>query len=189
MDTGPHRVLAVGVVLAAAHTWSMPAGQVWVTGAVAALTGGGVLSPDVDNQRASRRLDGVLPDEILGGGGPLQHRGITHWWAWPALLAVFLTWGPAVPTVASWALWGVTAGWAAHLLGDFAQGAGNPQWGLKAGVPLGPWWWHVGTGIACGSATARVMNGAVYAATVWAAVTLLLGLPLVPSQAVLEALR
>mgnify|MGYP000511744567 CR=1 FL=1 len=52
METGPHRVLAVATVLAAAHTWTIPPAQVWVMGAVAAATGGGVLSPDVDNGRA-----------------------------------------------------------------------------------------------------------------------------------------
>ncbi len=189
MDTGPHRVLAVGVVLAAAHTWSMPAGQVWVMATVASVTGGGAMSLDVDNQRWFRRLDRWVPDEWLGNGGPLQHRGLLHWWGWPALLAAFVTRGPTFPVLASWALWGVVAGWVSHLIGDFLQGAQNPMYGLRAGIPLMPWWWHIGTGIPCGSLRAKTMNWTVYATTVWAAATLVFHAPLLPSTVVSEAFR
>ena len=80
METGPHRVLAVATVLAAAHTWELPPTQVGVMCAVAAATGGGILSPDIDNRKAAKTIDGIVPDEALGGGGPLGHRQITHWW-------------------------------------------------------------------------------------------------------------
>jgi hypothetical protein len=43
---------------------------------LASVTAGGVLSPDVDQFKLWRALDRWLPDEWLGEGGPLQHRGI-----------------------------------------------------------------------------------------------------------------
>jgi hypothetical protein len=44
---------------------------------LASVTAGGIASPDVDQFRVWRALDRWLPDEWLGEGGPLQHRGIS----------------------------------------------------------------------------------------------------------------
>ena len=35
-----------------------------------------------------KTVDRWVPDEWLGHDGPLQHRGITHWWGIPAAAAV-----------------------------------------------------------------------------------------------------
>ena len=188
METGPHRVLAVATVLAAAHTWELPPTQVGVMCAVAAATGGGILSPDIDNRKAAKTIDGIVPDEALGGGGPLGHRQITHWWGWPALLAAWLTYDPPLPVAVSWMLWGVVAGWGSHVAGDALLGAAG--YGHGKGVPLLLWWVRFGTGIDCGSLFARVVSyGVVPAALAWLTVTLATGWPVIPPRTVLEALR
>jgi hypothetical protein len=53
----------------------------WVavpSAAVASLTAGGRFSPDADQYKGWKLFDKYTPDELLGRGGPLQHRGITH---------------------------------------------------------------------------------------------------------------
>lgn len=186
MDTGPHRLLAAATVIAAAHTWTLPPAQVGVMVVAAAVTGGGVLSPDMDLRWA--RVDGIVPDEVLGGGGPLGHRQVTHWVGWPALLAAWLTYGPPLPSVPSWILWGVVAGWGSHLVGDAMFGAAG--YGHGKGVPLVFWWVRFGTGIPCGSLPARVVSyGVLPVALAWLTLTLVAGWPVVPSSAFLEALR
>jgi hypothetical protein len=58
-----------------------------VVGVVAAST---ATLPDICQHRAWRTADAVLPDEALGHGGPLQHRGISHWWGVLYLAAAVL---------------------------------------------------------------------------------------------------
>lgn len=116
--------------------------------AVSTVTAAGWLSPDVDQSWWWRRLDKVLPDELLGEGGPLQHRGITHWWGvtvgWAVLWVVASV---AVPAV-WWVGAGHVAGWTSHLLLDrvFGRRVITPQGAVvvRAGIPLAPWWNHTG---------------------------------------------
>jgi membrane-bound metal-dependent hydrolase YbcI (DUF457 family) len=93
------------------------------------------VGPDIDNARWWRKLDRYVPDEWLGYGGPLAHRGLTHWWGWPALVA-WTTW--QMPAASAWPVLALAVGWASHLLGDLAFGITPP------GVPLAPWSAHVG---------------------------------------------
>jgi hypothetical protein len=106
---------------------------------LAAVTAGGVLSPDVDQFKVWRALDRWLPDEWLGEGGPLQHRGLSHWWGIPAAVAVWLyvSGGP-------WWAWMLLAGWVSHLAADWAFG--KRAWGRGPGIPFLPWWGHRGLG-------------------------------------------
>ena len=99
------------------------------------------MAPDVDNRNWWRKVDGWVPDEILGAQGPLRHRGITHFWGWPALLG-YAAW--ATPPSVAWVAWALTIGWGSHLLMDFIFGIKPP------GVPLLPWWGHVGLGLDSG---------------------------------------
>jgi hypothetical protein len=125
-------------------------------GLAAVFSAGRWLSPDVDLNPAWRVADELIPDELLdrrrisgwspGKGGPLQHRGITHWWGLPAFAAV------GVVVVCSgwlpwWSWWlpaAVISGWVSHLFGDFCWGMGDPSTGRRGGIPLAPWWCHVG---------------------------------------------
>jgi hypothetical protein len=128
---------AMGAALAtAAHQ------SAWValgSACLASITAGGVLSPDVDQFKLWRALDRWLPDEWLGEGGPLQHRGISHFWGLPAAAAAYLyvVGGP-------WWAWMLLAGWVSHLVLDWA--VGKRAWGRGPGIPLLPWWAHHGLG-------------------------------------------
>jgi hypothetical protein len=137
-----------------------------ILAATTVVTAGGPLSPDLDQQAWWRMADRVLPDEALGHGGPMRHRGITHWWGLPAALAYALSASPAH----SWAWWaaaGVALGWASHLLGDFVVGAKSRH--RDAGIPLAPWWWHVGLGAPCGGVVEQAAGVALPAVAVWQA--------------------
>jgi hypothetical protein len=128
---------ATGAALAtAAHQ------SAWVavtSAGLASVTAGGVLSPDVDQFKVWRALDRWLPDEWLGEGGPLQHRGISHFWGLPAAAAAYLyvVGGP-------WWAWMLLAGWVSHLAADWAFG--KRAWGRGPGIPFLPWWAHHGLG-------------------------------------------
>lgn len=103
-------------------------------------------TPDVCQRGWWRSMDRWTPDEVLGNGGPLQHRGISHWWGMPAA-----AWFLALPQSTGWAhllLAALLVGVGSHLAGDFLVGKGG--YGRGPGVPLGPWFWHVGLGIDCG---------------------------------------
>jgi len=148
-----------GAALAAgASPW--PALAVAVT---ATATGGGRLSPDVDQYRAWRRLDRWLPDELLGAGGPLQHRGISHWWGTALALPVVLAGLLALVVPVGW-VWpvpaGVAAGWASHLALDYVFGATvrTPEGCVivRAGVPAAPWWSHRGVHWPSGGTRSKV---------------------------------
>jgi hypothetical protein len=124
-------------------------------GIASVFAAGRWLSPDVDLNPAWRVADDLIPDELLdrrrirgwspGKGGPLQHRGITHWWGIPAaaaglLVAAYTAWSP-------WWWWlpaAVIAGWVSHLAGDFCWGMAHPASGRGGGIPFAPWWGHRG---------------------------------------------
>jgi hypothetical protein len=84
------------------------------TAAAATLTSAGILSPDADQFKGWRRVDKYAPDELLGWGGPLKHRGITHWPALPVAAAYALH----AATLSTWLtllLWALIIGWVSHL--------------------------------------------------------------------------
>lgn len=161
MDRPHHHVVgaAAGVWLAALSGW--PA---WQTAAAAGIAAAAAPLPDLDNRRGWRMVDRVIPDEVLGHGGPMRHRGLLHWWALPAAAAVvvWLAW----PWPGEWAAWAGLAGWASHLAGDLCVGARSPYRG--PGVPLAPWWGHVGIGLHNGGVGNRVVVAVVAGSAVWA---------------------
>jgi hypothetical protein len=109
----------------------------WVaapSAAVASLTAGGRFSPDADQYKAWKLFDKYTPDELLGRGGPLQHRGITHWWLIPAAVGAGLYVAGGGAWWVWWA-WVLLAGWVSHLLLDFVFGQADP-WGIAAPVSL-----------------------------------------------------
>lgn len=122
----------------------------WVIAASAAIAAAAAPGPDVDQRRWWRTLDRWVPDEWLGWGGPLQHRGITHWWGIPAAGALAVM----AFTPGLWVAWAILAGWASHLALDFIFGKASP-FGRGAGIPLMPWWRYVGVGLDAGG---RVEN-------------------------------
>jgi membrane-bound metal-dependent hydrolase YbcI (DUF457 family) len=164
---------ALGFVAGAAYgqvtglTWPL----VLAAGGVAMVTSAGRLSPDVDQYGWWQTADRMLPDEALGRGGPMQHRGITHWWGWPALVTAAWVLGfSGMPESGGWlwlALGAAGAGWWSHLVGDlvFGQAGGFPPRG--PGIPLMPWWAHVGVGVDCGGLLERVVGLALVPAGVW----------------------
>lgn len=179
---GTHRAGGAALGLIVAHAGSVTASwglrEMVVVASVSALCGGGRWSPDIDQYRAWRRLDRWVPDEWLGGGGPLQHRGVSHWWGvivaqavgWVFLLSAVpglrVVWPVAV---------GQVTGWVSHLLLDYLYGRRvvTPE-GLtvvRAGVPLMPWWAHRGglwTSSGPGSAFAGfVLSVASLGAVAW----------------------
>lgn len=122
--------------------------QIVASAAAAATFAGGLLSPDVDQYKVWRRLDKWLPDEQLGHGGPLQHRGISHWWGLPALVALGLVIAQQItPSPFWWLAWAVVVGWTSHLAGDFIFGKASPYDHRGPGIPVAPWWNHVGIGL------------------------------------------
>lgn len=142
----------VGVALASGH--GPFTALVW--GGVACATSAGPMSPDMDQDHRWRLLDRLLPDEGLGHGGPMKHRGITHWWVFPALaawglwaLAILLTVdGHQVPIEG--ALWAATAGWASHIVADAIFGSG--------GVPLVGWTAPISVGLENDGVLARTIG-------------------------------
>jgi hypothetical protein len=147
-----HRLFAAGIAMGAALLAGYPLLAV-PGGALAALTAAGRSSPDADQSRGWREFDDAVPDEWLGGGGPLQHRGIMHWWGLPAT-AQWALWplvqrmpAPLHP-LAGLPLAALLIGWWSHLLGDFLFGRAG--YGRAAGIPLGPWHWHIGLGLDVG---------------------------------------
>jgi hypothetical protein len=117
---------------------------------IATVTAGGRPSPDVDQFKGWRLADKLTPDELLGKGGPMQHRGITHFWGIPLAAAVAVV--VFVPGL--WIAWAALAGWASHLLLDWVFG--QRAWGRGPGIPLtGIWWGHHGLGLDAGGLVER----------------------------------
>ena len=141
---GPtHRLLGACAGLAWAAELHLGPAQAGVGIGLAALTSAGATSPAVDQAWLWRRGDRLLPDEVLGNGGPMQHRGLTHWWGLPlaAAVATYLL----LPPAAWWAAGAALAGWVSHLAGDLVFG--RPDGARGPGVPTAPWWGHVGLGL------------------------------------------
>lgn len=153
MNRVTHNLLgaASGFGLGLAAGW--PWWQVLAGAGLASVTSDGPTSPDADQYRSWRRTDALVPDELLGRGGPLQHRGLSHWWGLPAgaAVVVFLL----VPAGWAWIAWALIAGWTSHLIGDFVHGRAG--WGRAAGIPLAPWWGHVGVGLKSGGVVERAL--------------------------------
>src|SRR5262249_9445300 len=120
---------------------------------IAALTGGGRLSPDVDQYRTWRRLAAVIPEEQFGRPW-LEHRWITHWVGWPIIGAGVIA--GICPSAAAWAAWAAVAGWVTHLV--LGAVFGGPGYGRGPGVPLTPVGPHVGLGLASGGAVEYVIG-------------------------------
>jgi hypothetical protein len=169
-----HHVLigaVAGMGYAAAQ--GLPSWQCLISAGLAGMAGP---APDVDNRRWWKRLDRLLPDEWLGHGGPLQHRGLTHWWVLPAV-----GWTVAAHEAPeAWWVFAMLAGWISHLAGDLAFGEANRYAHRGPGVPIGPWFWHVGVGLKSGGLAETVLTPVIAAAgAAWAVITLTDAWPLV----------
>lgn len=144
MNRTTHNLLGaasgLGLGLALGGPWWHPV----VAAGLASITSDGPTSPDGDQYKAWKRLDRWVPDELLGHGGPLQHRGISHWWGLPVLAAVLVA--AVVPQGLQWVGAALVTGWASHLAGDFIFGKADPWSGRGPGIPVWPWWGHVGLG-------------------------------------------
>jgi hypothetical protein len=173
METSSHRRVSLAATLVAAHYLPFPLLGIAVCVASGWVFSGGVTSPDLDNQGKFKALDALLPDEWLGRGGPLGHRRLLHWWGLPAL-AVILWYRarPDAPDAVEWALVGALIGWCSHLVADFAFGQRNPRVGLPKGIPLLPWWMHVGLGLKSNGPAQEVVSVLAMVVAVWAGVTL-----------------
>lgn len=156
-----HRMFGALCGTAYAITTGMPPAQAAAFATLATVTSSGPSSPDVDCYRGWRRADTALPDEALGNGGPLQHRGITHWWALPALAWLALERAPT--GAVGWIPAALLVGWISHLIGDLV-------FGRNRGIPLAPWWWHIGLGLDSGGLLEACARWTVLpAAVVWLA--------------------
>lgn len=164
-----HRALGFVAGAAYGHAVGLPWPLVTVAGALATVTSAGRLSPDADQYRGWRLADKVTPDELLGRGGPMQHRGITHWWALPAAASAALAAG-MIATAGGWvwlALGALLAGWWSHLAGDLVFGRADAYSGRGPGVPVLPWWAHLGVGLKCGGLLERATGALLVPAGLW----------------------
>ncbi len=181
METPKHRIVGAATALGMAHVHHLPAAGVLVTVASAAVFSGGHFSPDLDNSTWFKRLDRWLPDEWLGGGGPLAHRGLLHWWGIPAVMWILAVHVAGFP---GWILLGAAYGWASHVAGDFAFGRGG--YGHGKGIPLLGWFCHVGVGFRANGWPEKTAGTIAMVAAVWFAVGLAIhGLPYQPHPVVL----
>lgn len=152
MNRASHNLLGAvsGLALGTASGW--PWWQTLIASGLASVTSDGPTSPDGDQYKLWKTIDRWVPDELLGKGGPLQHRGISHWWGLP-VLAGLLVW--LAPGWVRWALLALVVGWASHLVGDFVFGKRDPWSGRGPGIPTAPWWGHVGVGLKSGGRVER----------------------------------
>lgn len=156
-----HRAVGAGAGLTLAALTHVPAWQWPLIVAAAVATSSGPLSPDVDQSGWWRLTDRIVPDEALGDGGPLQHRGITHWWALPALGAVLVH---VLAPGAGWVAYAALTGWASHLVGDFVFG--REGCGRGPGIPLLGWRAHIGLGLPVGGWLERATASVVVPTTI-----------------------
>lgn len=167
MQRSSHVLLGALAGLGYAAHQGLPPAQAATSAALAAAI---APLPDIDARRWWRSTDRAVPDEALGHGGPLRHRGLTHWWGLPALaslpLAVF---GLRVNGIdVTWAGWALLVGVVSHLVGDFLFGKRCPQEGRGPGIPIAPWWRHVGVGLDTGGAFETVTRWCVlWPALLW----------------------
>lgn len=149
-----HRVTAAASWVTASTVAGMPLWQAAAGVVPAVAFSAGITSPDIDNTRTFRRLvDWTNTHDVLG------HRRLMHWWGLPAAVA-----GYAQSSGAPWVVWAAILGWASHVVADCL--VGRRGYGTPEGVPLAPWWFHVGAGLKCGGIGERVL---VVAAAVGAA--------------------
>lgn len=138
--------LAVGQVGVWTSGWSTA--DVLLLAAMATWSAPGM---DVDQRAFWRSLDRRVPDEWLGGGGPLSHRGVTHSALGPpAMLVGWLALLAHVPALAGawWLGVGVSTGWASHWIMDYLYGHAvrTPEGAVvvRRGVPTLLWYGRVG---------------------------------------------
>ena len=167
METKHHRPVGVALALGMAHIHHIPPLGVAVTVATAAVAAGGWTSPDLDNSGWWKRLDRWLPDEWLGGGGPLAHRGLLHSWMIPAVVWVAAL---HLSGVSGWLVLGVAYGWASHVAADGIFGHGG--YGHGKGIPLVLWFCHVGGWFRADGWPERCAGRLAYVAALWFAVSL-----------------
>jgi hypothetical protein len=157
MDRGSHLVFAMAKQAGVAHLAGLSPAQTVTSVVVAGLASWG---PDVDQLAGWKAIDRPIPDEELGHGGPLKHRGITHFWLWPVLAAASAH--TADLGDAGWVIWALILGWTSHLLGDFIFGE-RPK-----GIPLAPWWAYIGLGLNSGGRIERWLFVPAFAlGTLW----------------------
>jgi membrane-bound metal-dependent hydrolase YbcI (DUF457 family) len=170
MMSTTHRLTGAAAGLAVTSAAGASLTHTVVTTAIAAVTAGGATSPDLDLRRGWRTADALLPDELAGHGGPFRHRGLAHWWGLP-LIAGFLA-VRTVPLQGQWLVGAALIGWCSHLVGDFFFGKANRYAGRGPGIPLAPWWWHVGLGLDTGGRLEAIVRWAVLPTTLtWQVVT------------------
>lgn len=142
--------------------WVQVGGLNWWQAIIAVPLAAGVsfgkgVSPDVDQSKLWKWADRVIPDEWLGKHGPMQHRGLAHWWG--IYLALTVLASRVVAPAWMWLAGAVLAGWWSHLTADFLIGAKGQ--GRGPGIPVFPWWGHVGLGAHCGGWVEKFWTTAV----------------------------
>lgn len=159
-----HQSGAVAIALGVATATGMPTPAALAYASCAYLTS---TLPDTDQTKPWRLLDKLVPDEWFGG--PLAHRGITHWWGIPAIAyaATLNLAGPAAVIVQ-----GLILGYAAHIALDAI-------WG-RPGVPVGPWWWHAGVSLRNDGAVGVIATAGLIVGALWLAACLAFDLPADP---------
>jgi membrane-bound metal-dependent hydrolase YbcI (DUF457 family) len=167
-----HRLTGAAAGLAVATATGTGLVHTAVTTAIATVTAAGFTSPDIDQQGGWRAVDAVLPDELAGHGGPFRHRGLAHWWGLPVLAGFVAV--RTVPLQWQWLVGAALIGWCSHLVGDFVFGKASRYQGRGPGIPIAPWWWHVGLGLDTGGwLEAAVRRLGLPAVLTWQVVTLL----------------
>lgn len=146
-----HRLAGASLWLAAAPAFGVH-GWHWLAGAaIAGACAHGRLSPDMD----------VYP--LLGKVIPGGHRGVTHFWLWPLLLAAAAALVPY-----GWVVAAVAVAWGSHVATDGVFGR-VPVW-PRRGISR---WRYAGVGLRTGGLLERAV--AVPAFLALAAWVLLLG--------------
>ena len=168
MNGTAHRLFAVSVQIAVGAGLHEPVWQVVVGIPFAVAFAAGPTSPDLDDTKSWKKMDRWLPDEWLGEGGPMQHRGLLHWWGIPALVGLFV-YLYAMNTPITWAAWAVIAGWGSHVVSDCIFGKSG--YGTQKGIPLLPWWAHIGFGFKSNGYVQHLVivpiSASVVCGTVW----------------------
>jgi hypothetical protein len=164
MNGTAHRFFAVAVQVASGTSLNEPWWQVVAGIPFAVAFSAGPTSPDLDDTRTWKKLDRWIPDEWLGDGGPMQHRGLLHWWGLPAVVGLLISLF-AAETPITWAAWAVVVGWASHIVADAVFG--QRGYGTQRGVPLLPWWSHIGCGFKSNGYVQHLVILPVSAGIIW----------------------